>query len=81
MNVAGYSQMMDIKAITVSEQAYREVDEIKRTCRSAMDILAETDTDIAGWHSKVAQLEQQIDDMTVEYRDNMYKRVKRELLL
>ena len=76
MNVAGYSQMMDIKAITVSEQAYREVDEIKRTCKSAMDILAETDTDIAGWHSKVAQLEQQIDDMTVEYRDNMYKRVK-----
>ena len=76
MNVAGYSQMMDIKAITVSEQAYSEVDEIKRTCKSAMDILAETDTDIAGWHSKVAQLEQQIDDMTVEYRDNMYKRVK-----
>ena len=76
MNVAGYSQMMDIKAIKVSEQAYSEVDEIKRTCKSAMDILAETDTDIAGWHSKVAQLEQQIDDMTVEYRDNMYKRVK-----
>ena len=28
------------------------------------------------WHDKIAYMEQKIDDMTSQYRDNMYERIR-----
>lgn len=38
-------------------------------------ILQEKYEDIIGWHARVAAMEQRIDDMTKEFRSNMYERI------
>ena len=41
-----------------------------------MVLVSKVDSNIVGWHSKVACMEQSIDDMTKEYRNNAFERIK-----
>ncbi len=76
MNIAGYSHMIVEKKIIFSEQANIELEKMKMTCRNVFDTLMEKPDDYVEWHEKIACMEQKIDDMTVQYRDNMYQRIK-----
>ena len=76
INIAEYSNMITEKNISFSAQATQELSKMQEICVTLCDLLIEKPTDIVSWHEKVACMEQSIDDMTVLYRDNMYKRIQ-----
>lgn len=76
MNIAGYSNMITDKNISFSEQGNQELANMRSTCEELFALLLDRPIDMIEWHEKVACLEQKIDDMTVQYRDNMYGRIQ-----
>ena len=76
MNIAGYSDMIVEKKISYSEQANHELSEMQKVCTTLFDLLSEKPADIVAWHEKVACMEQKIDDITIQYRENMYDRIQ-----
>ncbi len=76
INIAGYSHMIEQKNISFSDQAQNEIVQMQDVCSRTMTLLLEVPEDVISWHEKVACLEQKIDDMTVQFRDNMYERIK-----
>lgn len=76
-NIAGYSKMLAEKHITFSKDAGKELTEMQETCQRLFALLQETPKDYKEWHSTVACIEQQMDDMTDQFRNNMYARLQR----
>jgi phosphate:Na+ symporter len=76
VNIAGYSNMLSDKKISLSDMAKEEIDEIQAVCQEVFDLLLQEKKDMVDWHGKVACMEQKIDDLTKEYRENMYKRIR-----
>ncbi len=76
MNIAGYSVMLKEKNIEFSNIAKEEIDKMQKVCDDLMVLVSKVDSNIVGWHSKVACMEQSIDDMTKEYRNNAFERIK-----
>ena len=77
MNICEYSTMMEKKGISFSEGAKDELREMRDVCLEALDTLA-ADADVSqGWLSSMEKLEQRIDDMTAEFRQNQLDRMKR----
>ncbi len=78
INVAGYSNMIKEKNITFSEMAQQEIAEIQEVCDKLFIYLFENHADdVIAWHAKVAAMEQKIDDMTSEFRNNMFTRIQK----
>ena len=75
INIAGYSGMLEEKQIQFSEAAEKEIWQMQGICKELFGLLQEKYEDIIDWHSKVAAMEQRIDDMTKEFRSNMYERI------
>lgn len=75
MNIAGYSHIIAEKRIRFSENAYRELMEMQSVCTEVFRMLEEKPVDYPAWHDRVACMEQQIDDMTIRFRNNMYDRI------
>ena len=76
MNIAEYSNLISEQKIVFSDKAKEELDAIKDISRELLSLLAEDPEDIIEWHEKVAFIEQRIDDMTDQYRSNLYERIK-----
>lgn len=76
MNIAGYSNMIAEKSISFSQQGNQELAKMRCTCEELFELLLDRPNDMIEWHEKVACMEQKIDDMTVQYRDNMYERIQ-----
>ncbi len=76
INIAGYSNMITKKNIHFSEKALEELTEMQAICSLLFDMLLEKPEDYVKWHEEIACMEQKIDDMTVQFRDNMYERIK-----
>lgn len=79
INIAGYSKMIEEKNISFSDNASNEIDEIKDICDKTMDMLLQKPDNIIKWHENVICMEQKIDDMTVQFRNNMYERIQKGL--
>lgn len=77
INIAGYSRMIEEKKIQYSDMAMGEISHMQKTCDKLMQLLLSTPTDVINWHGKIAALEQRIDDMTREYRGNMFDRLQK----
>ena len=75
-NIAGYARTMDAKGMKISEYAKEDVARMKEICEKFADVIFEETGDVVDWHKRVANFEQKIDDMTVEFRDNMYTRMQ-----
>lgn len=75
INIAGYSNMIAKKNIKFSEYANKELLEMQNTCEKLFNLLLQKPEDMIEWHESVACMEQKIDDMTVQFRDNMYERI------
>ena len=73
LNIAGYSKIIDEKNIVFSKETQREIGEIQSVCDDMFKLILETPEDYVQWHEKAACMEQKIDDMTVQFRDNMYE--------
>ncbi|MGN0395822.1 MAG: Na/Pi cotransporter family protein [Coprococcus sp.] len=76
INIAGYSNMIAEKNIEFSEQANSELREMQNICTRLFDVLLEKPEDYIAWHERIACMEQKIDDMTIQFRDNMYARIR-----
>lgn len=76
INVAGYSHMIREKNIHFSQMAQGEIAEIQKVCDRMMELLLAETNDVVDWHSQIACLEQKIDDMTKEFRNNMFNRIQ-----
>ena len=79
INIAGYSRMIEEKKIRFSDTALSEIDSMQKTCDRLMQMLLSTPADIITWHGKIAAVEQRIDDMTREYRSNMFDRLQKKI--
>ena len=76
INIAGYSNIIADRNIIFSKQANRELAEMKQICVKLFVTLLEKPADYIAWHEKISCMEQKIDDMTVQFRDNMYARIQ-----
>ena len=79
VNISGYLQLMKEKNITFSDVAKQEIVEMQKVCNKLMTLLEKEADDIVAWHSDVAGMEQYIDDLTKEYRNNAFVRIQKGL--
>ena len=77
INIAGYSRMIKEKNIKFSEMAQQEIVEMQETCEVLFSSLLEEKEDIISWHTQIARMEQKIDDLTIQYRNNMFSRIQK----
>lgn len=75
-NIASYSNMITEKKIKFSEVAKSEIRQLQEICDKLFEELVLNPSDVINWHKKVACMEQKIDDITVEYRNNMFVRIQ-----
>ena len=76
MNIAEYSEIISEKKIHFSEQTILELEEMKNTCSELFTSLTENSDNNNLWHHNIMSMEQKMDDMTVLFRENMYKRIR-----
>ena len=77
INIAEYITMIEEKNIRFSEQALKDIEEMKDICGKLFVLLEEEPADVIKWHEKVACMEQKIDDLTVTYRNRMFERIQK----
>ena len=76
INVAGYTYMLREKNIKLSEESRQEVLQIQKICDDLLGCLLEEEMSVLQKYERVAQLEQKIDDMTEEFRNEMMSRIQ-----
>ena len=76
LNIGGYVQVISRKAITFSEVAKEEIRQMQDICTKAINRVLEREEDIPKWLSGIAAMEQQIDDMTVRFRESHLERMR-----
>ncbi len=77
VNIAGYSKMLKEKNIQLSEHTLLEVEQMKAVCHQLFAHLTNEKASVLDEYQKVASLEQKIDDMTEEFRNEMMKRIQK----
>ena len=75
VNFADYAKELHNENLSLTEATLKEVNKMKEITVEAIDLLDEKDNDEHLWLSKVASLEQRMDDMNREYRNNHLKRM------
>ncbi len=75
LNIAGYIEVIKEKNITFSEGAIDEVKQMQEITEKALNSALNMDDDTTEWLSKIAAMEQKIDDMTREYREKHLQRM------
>ena len=76
INIAEYSNMIAEKKIVFSKFAQEELVQMQRICDQTLVILLNKQEDVVKWHEQMAAMEQKIDDMTEQFRNNMYDRIQ-----
>ena len=77
VNIAEYFKLIEEKQVRFSTQALSEIDEMQNTCEELFILLEDTPSDVIKWHEKIACIEQKMDDLTEEYRNNMFERIQK----
>lgn len=75
-NIAGYAEAIKRKSITFSEQARAELEEMAQITAHAIDHVLSVGEDTAEWLSEIAAMEQKMDDMTRDYREQHLERMR-----
>ena len=76
INIADYIKMISAKQISFSEQAKAEVAQLQSICDDMMSVLFSDRMKTLDKHERVVALEQRMDDITVEFRNNMFERLR-----
>ena len=76
LNIAEYSNMIKEKQIVFSKFAQAEIMEMQKVCDQMFELLLNRQEDVIDWHEHIAAMEQKIDDLTENYRNNMYDRIQ-----
>ncbi len=77
VNIAGYITVLEERAITFSESAMTELEEMKSVTKKAIEKVLSKHDDLPKWLSEISAMEQQIDDMTKSYRDHHLSRMRK----
>ena len=75
-NLAGYTKMLVNRDIGFSDAAKEEIQQMWDVCRKTLAALRNHEAGQVEWLSQVAQLEQQIDDMTEDFRRSQLARMR-----
>ena len=76
MNIGEYLDTIKKKNIVFSEHAKDEIRTMRDITQKAIDKVLQKDEDMAKWLSEIAAMEQQIDDMTKNYREHHLNRMR-----
>ncbi|MEG0961446.1 MAG: Na/Pi cotransporter family protein [Lachnospiraceae bacterium] len=76
LNIAEYTTILRDKKISFSQDAQSEMERMEQVLRVLFEILEREDRGTAEWMVRVAQLEQNIDDMTLQYKETHLDRMK-----
>ena len=76
MNIGEYLPMIKKQGIVFSENAKKEIVAMRDITQKAIRRVLKKDEDMAIWLSGIAALEQQIDDMTKNYREHHLQRMR-----
>lgn len=76
-NIAEYTAILKRKKIRFSREAQNEMERMEQALRVVFEILDKKDQGSAEWMMRIAQLEQNMDDMTKQYRETHLERMKR----
>ena len=76
INIAEYSNMIREKQIVFSKFAQAEIVEMQNVCDQMFEVLLNRQEDVIEWHEHIAAMEQKIDDLTENFRNNMYSRIQ-----
>ena len=76
-NIAGYTETMSKKSIVFSEMAREELSCMRSITLEAVERLLVRESDSAKWLSRIAAMEQRMDDMTRAYRECHLERMRR----
>ena len=77
MNIGGYSEVIKKKSIAFSEQAREELARMQEITKKAISKVLNREGDMTEWLSGIAAMEQQIDDMTNNYRESHLERMRK----
>ena len=77
INIAEYSNLITEKQIVFSQFAQAELEEMQKVCDQMLEVLLNKQDDVVKWHGLMAGMEQKIDDMTEQFRNNMYERIQK----
>ncbi len=77
LNIAGYTQVIKDKSIKFSDGAREEIAKMQEITAAALDKALNIEDDMEIWLTSVNELEQQIDDMTVAYRESHLERMRK----
>ncbi len=75
-NIAGYTETIKSKSITFSQQAREELGKMRDIIAKAIGRVLTVDEDTAQWLTEIAAMEQKIDDMTRDYREQHLERMR-----
>ena len=81
MNIGNYSLMINEKNIAFSDAARTEIEKMQDITVSLIGRVLNhsREKDLMEWLSEIAAVEQQMDDMAVEYRENHLERMRQGL--
>ncbi len=79
LNIGGYVNVMERNNIVFSDIAKEEIRQMQGICQKAIHKASYREADMAEWLSQVAAMEQQIDDMTVRFRESHLERMRQGL--
>ncbi len=75
MNICEYTVMLEEKQIHFSKEAKQEMEQMKQVSLQAMELLHNMDSLTLEQLTGISALEQKIDDMTEQYRQNQIERM------
>ncbi len=78
-NIGGYLNTITKKSISFSEQAINELGKMRDITKKAIDLILNRQADTTDWLCAISAIEQQIDDMTVSYRESHLERMRQGL--
>lgn len=76
-NIGGYIRVIKEKNIAFSFGAQNELLQMQSIIKNAIDKVLQKPNEVSGWLSEIAAMEQKIDDMTNQYRENHLQRMRK----
>ena len=76
MNIGEYLHTIKKKNIEFSDNAKKEIAAMRDITQKAIDKVLQKEEDVTVWLSSIAAMEQQIDDMTKNYREHHLQRMR-----
>jgi len=76
MNIGEYLPMIKKQGVVFSDNAKKEIAAMRDITQKAIYKVLQKEEDMAKWLSEIAAMEQQIDDMTRNYREHHLNRMR-----